>query len=191
MPATLSNLRKDLMAFDASRLRFGDMIAGASAILLLIFMTVFDWYGVDVPGFGNQGGNAWKAFGFIDILLFLCLAAVIACVVIRALGAQVNTPVPLSTIMLAAGALASLLILFRIVVLPGDVADAKDLVDQFNKVSPGQDASVGRSIGIFLGFLAALGMTAGGFLSARERGEAVPGVDGLGAGTGGGPLGGG
>jgi hypothetical protein len=59
---------------------------------------------------------------------------------------------------------------------------------------------VGRSFGIFLAFLAAIGVAVGSFLSARERGEAVPGLDGGvagfgGAGGGGGgggdPLGGG
>jgi hypothetical protein len=51
---------------------------------------------------------------------------------------------------------------------------------------------VGRGIGIFLGLLAAIAIAAGGFLSARERSEAVPGAGGgLSAGAAGGPLGGG
>jgi hypothetical protein len=176
------------MAFDTSRLRFGDMIAAGGALVLFISLFL-DWYNVSVEGLGglgdaSQGGNAFDALGFGPIFLLLVALAVIAIVVMRALGAEpAGLPVPLSTIILGLGALAALYVLFRLLVVPdGDVPEAaEDFVD------------FGRSIGIFLAFLATLAITAGGFLSARERGEAVPGVDGgLGSGgAGGGPLGGG
>jgi hypothetical protein len=168
------------MAFDPSRLRFGDLIAGASAVLLFIFM-LFDWYTVSVEGFGRSidlgGGSAWEAFDIGDIFLLLVILATLAIVVMRALGQEpAGLPLPLSTIVLIIGGLASLYILFRLIVTPFDVPDGVD---------------VGRGIGIFLGFIAALGITAGAFLSARERGEALPGVGAVGAGAPGGPLGGG
>jgi|SRR5215211_2612574 len=177
------------MAFDANRLKFGDLIAGGGAVVLFISLFL-DWYKVEFKGFGGSnlgagsaGGNAFDALGIGPIFLLLVALAVIAIVVVRAIGAAVPTlPVPLSTIILGLGALATLYILFRLIVLPdGDIPDAfEDAVD------------FKRSIGIFLGLLSALAITAGGFLSARERGEAVPGVDGgLGTGAGGGPLGGG
>src|SRR5215218_6690512 len=160
------------MAFDANRLKFGDLIAGGGAVVLFISLFL-DWYKVEFKGFGgnnlgaaSEGGNAFDALGIGPIFLLLVALAVVAIVVVRALGAAVPT----------------LHILFRLIVLPdGDIPDAfEDAVD------------FKRSIGIFLGLLSALAITAGGFLSARERGEAVPGVDGgLGTGAGGGPLGGG
>lgn len=175
------------MAFDTSRLRFGDMIAAGSALVLLISLFL-DWYNVSVEGLGglggaSEGGNAFDALGIGPIFLLLVALAVIAIVVARALGVEpAGLPVPLSTIIMGLGALALLYVLFRLIVVPdGDVPDALDDAVDF-----------GRSIGIFLAFLATIGITAGGFLSARERGEAVPGVDGgIGAGGGGSPLGGG
>jgi hypothetical protein len=84
--------------------------------------------------------------------------------------------------MLGLGALALLYCLFRLIVTPG--TDAPDAFDD--------NVDVGRSIGVFLAFLSTLAITAGAFLSARERGDAIPGVGGPGAGAGaGGPLGGG
>jgi hypothetical protein len=176
------------MAFDANRLKFGDLIAGGAAVVLFISLFL-DWYTVSVEGFGNlggssAGGSAWDALDIGSIFLLLVILAVIAIVVLRALGNEPGgLPVPLSTIVLGLGALATLYILFRLLVSPVDVPDAfDDAVD------------VGRGIGIFLGLLAAIAIAAGGFLSARERGEDVPGVGGAGLGTGaagGGPLGGG
>jgi hypothetical protein len=181
------------MALDTSRLRFGDLIAGGSALALFIFM-LFPWYKASVKAFGasqSESDNAWAALGIGKLLLLLLLLAVIGAVVVRALGAEAQSPVPLSTVIMGAGALATLYILWRIVDLPGDWGNAQD----FESIGgAGVDVSVGRTFGIYLAFLAAVGMVAGGFLSARERGEAVPGIDGGlgGAGTaGGGPLGGG
>ena len=174
------------MAFDTSRLRFGDLIAAGSALVLFISLFL-DWYNVSVEGLGgvggaSQGGSAWDALGPGDFFLLLVVLAVLAIVAMRALGAEpAGLPVPLSTIALGLGALALLYVLFRLLVSPIDIPDALD-----------DAVDVGRSIGIFLALLSTIGIVVGSFLSARERGEAVPGVDGgLGTGTGGGPLGGG
>ena len=174
------------MALDANRLKFGDMIAGGGAVVLFISLFL-DWYKVSVKGFGDvgsEGGSAFDALGIGPVFLLLVSLVVIAIVVVRALGVALpELPVPLSTVILGLGALATLYILFRLIFVPdGDVPDAFDDAVDF-----------GRSIGIFLAFLSALAITAGGFLSARERGEAVPGVDGglPGGGAAGGPLGGG
>lgn len=171
------------MAFDPSRLRFGDLIAAGGALLLFIslFLT---WYDVELEGFGGIGGQAdggsgWDALGIGDVFLLLVVLAVLAIVVIRALGAAVNLPVPLSTVILALGGLATLYVLFRLIVDPIEVADALD------------DAiDIGRGIGIFLALLSSLAIAAGGLLSSRERGEAIGATAGPGAGAGG-PLGGG
>jgi hypothetical protein len=182
------------MAVDTTRLRLGDLIAAGSAFLLFIFM-FFKWYGVEDETGDEQipdalsdlfSFSAWEAFGFLDLLLLLIIIAVIAIVVVRVVGAQLPPlPVPLGTIMLGLAALAVLIILFRLIFTPnpeisflGQTANAED-----------NDGQVTRSIGVFLGLLAALGMLAGAFLSAQERGEMTPGVGG--PATAGGPLGGG
>jgi hypothetical protein len=185
------------MAVDTSRLRFGDLIAGGSAVLLFLFMFM-RWFKVEDKGGGGIPDefkdlatfNAWESFAFIDILLFLICAIVIGIVVVRLLGVQLPPlPVPLGTIILGAGALAVLLVLFRLLITPNP---AIEFLGQKVHAEDG-DGEVKRSIGVFLGFLASLGILAGGFLSARERGEAIPGIDGPvgGSAGGGGPLGGG
>jgi len=175
------------MAFDANRLKFGDLIAAGGALVLFISLFL-DWYSVEIEGFGGVGGGSGggSAFDALDIgsfFLLLVAVVVIGIVVMRALGNEpAGLPVPLSTIILGLGGLAVLYVVFRLLVSPVDVPDELD-----------DAVDVGRGIGIFLGLLSAIAIAAGGFLSARERGEAVPGVDGgLGTGAaGGGPLGGG
>jgi hypothetical protein len=176
------------MTFDPNRLKFGDLIAGGGAVVLFISLFL-DWYNVSIEGAGKLGnlggGNAFDALGIGPIFLLLVALAVIAIVVMRALGVETpQLPAPLSTIILGLGALAALYVLFRLLITPD--ADGGGFVDN-------DRIDVGRSFGIFLAFLSTLAITAGGFLSARERGEAVPGVDGgLGGGPGAGsPLGGG
>jgi hypothetical protein len=175
------------MTFDANRLKFGDLIAGGGAVVLFISLFL-DWYSVSVKGagkFGNLGGgNAFDSLGIGPLFLLLVALVVIAIVVMRALGQETpQLPVPLSTVILGLGALAALYVLFRLLVTPSVDGNALVNSDSFD---------VGRSFGIFLAFLSTLAITAGGFLSARERGEAVPGVGGpIGGGVGGSPLGGG
>jgi hypothetical protein len=183
------------MAVDTNRLRFGDMIAGGSAVLLFFFMFL-NWYKATVKAFGRKesdGASAWDALGFGKVFLLILIIIVIGAVVVRLLGAEAQIPVPLGAVMLGAGVLATLYILFRIIDLPGEFGDAADALNSIPNAA-GVDADVGRAFGIFLSFLAAIGMAVGGFLSMNERGEAIPGVGGplgAGAGAGGGPLGGG
>jgi hypothetical protein len=173
------------MAVDPSRLKFGDMIAGGAALALFIFM-LFPWYKGE--GFGeSESENAWGALDGGDLFLLLLIFVVLAVVVVRLIGMEGQIPVPLGVVIAGAGALATLYILFRIIDLPGEIGEA---AEQLEDLGDNIDASIGRSFGIFLAFLAAIAMTAGGVLSMRERGEAIPGVGGPGAGAGG-PLGGG
>ena len=143
---------------DTSRISFGEMIAGVSAIALFVFM-LLPWYGVSAS-FGGVGvsesASAWEAFSLIDVLLFLVLAAAIGLVIARAANAVPDLPQPPGLIIAAAGAFAVLLILFRLIIIPDGNVD----VD-------GVDFS--RKIGIFLGLIAAAGITFGGWTAMNER----------------------
>ncbi|MGH2882292.1 MAG: hypothetical protein ACRDPA_06270 [Solirubrobacteraceae bacterium] len=44
------------MEFDPSRLRRGEMLAGASAVLLAVFMVGGKWYGTGTGTGGSQTG---------------------------------------------------------------------------------------------------------------------------------------
>jgi hypothetical protein len=147
---------------DSSRISFGETIAGASAVLLLIFMFL-PWYGASAT-VGNSKitgahANAWQAFSFIDILLFLVILVTIGLVVARAADSiPPNLPASPGMIIVGAGAIAVILILFRLLNTPGE-----------DVVGFGVNVDVGRKIGVFLGLIAAAGLTYGGWTAANER----------------------
>jgi hypothetical protein len=143
------------------RLSTGEKIAGGSAVLLFIFM-FFDWFKVDVDG-GNGlfslsiGGNAWEAFSTIDIILMIVILAAVAVAVIRISDAVFEPPFSLNAAVAILGGIAVLLILYRIIDPPGDTSGV-----------PGVD--INPAIGIFLGLIAAAGITYGGYRAMQEEG---------------------
>src|SRR4051794_35579654 len=122
---------------DASRLGRGEMIATASALVLLIVMFI-DWFGGDYFG----GINAWQAFDFINLILFLTIVVTLVGALFTATAQSVNTPVAISAITTVLGIFCVLLILFRILDPPGDLD---------------------REIGVFLGLIASVGIVLGGW----------------------------
>ncbi len=115
---------------DTSRLTTGDIIAGVGGIVLLISL-FFPWYGVsvDIAGFSaSESGSGWEVLGSIDILLFLISVAAIALVPARAAGA-LPADIPAPVILLGLGALAVLLVIYRIIDIPaeGNVPEQVDL----------------------------------------------------------------
>jgi hypothetical protein len=143
------------------RLSTGEKIAGGSAVLLFVFM-FFDWFKVDVSG-GNGlfslsiGGNAWEAFSTIDIILMIVILAAVAVAVIRISDAVFEPPFSLNAAVAILGGIAVLLILYRIIDPPGDTSGV-----------PGVD--INPAIGIFLGLIAAAGITYGGYRAMQEEG---------------------
>ena len=139
---------------DASRLSFGEMVWGASGLALLIFM-FFPWYAEDA-GLGPQNLSAWSAFALIDLVLFLVAALAIGLAAARAAGARPpDLPAPPATLVAAAGALAALLVLFRLFELPDpDIADA----------------DIGRKVGVYLGLISSAGIAVGGIAAMRGIG---------------------
>ena len=141
---------------DASRLSFGEIVAAASGLALLVFMFV-PWYRND-RGFDLQSLSAWKAFALIDLVLFVAAALAIGLAAARAARAMPpNLPASPATIVAAAGALAALLVLYRIVELP----------------DPGvEGVEIGRKIGVYLGLIASLGISLGGLTAISEGSRA-------------------
>jgi hypothetical protein len=163
--------------FDTTRIRFGEMIAAGSGIVLFISLFL-EWYSVSAKtAFVNasQGVSGWEALGFIDIILFLVAAVVVAIAVAKAMNVMPRSlPASTGLITLVLGGLAVILVLIRIISIPDNGAAN----------IPGVDVS--RSFGVFVAFIAAAGVTLGGWLSWNEEGKPKPG--GVGA-RGGAPLG--
>ena len=146
------------------RLSTGEKISAGSAILLFVVM-FFDWFGVEVsgvPGFGGtingSGGSAWDALDVIPLFLMLAIVCALAVAVVRLTDADLELSISLNAIVAAVGALACLLILYRIV-FPPDFGS-------FGGVSV--DATL--KLGIFLGLIAAAGIAYGGYSAMRAEG---------------------
>lgn len=166
---------------DLDRLSMGEKIAGASAILLFIFM-FFDWYSVEVSVSGgsfaasaSEGGSAWQAFSVIDLILLLVVIVTVAGVLIRLTDADIEPPFPMNALVAVLGGLAVLLILYRIIDPPS--------VGSF----PGVSVDVSPTVGAFLGLIASAGIAFGGYKAMQEEGVTFGDVgDRLGGGGGGG-----
>jgi hypothetical protein len=143
-------------AMDTSRLTTGDIVAGVGGIVLLIALFL-PWYGVSVDIAGvsaSDSGSGWEALGFIDILLFLVAVAAIGIVAARAAG-SLPDDLPAPVVLLGLGALAVLLVLFRIIDIPvdGDVPAEVDL---------------SRKAGVFIALIGSAAVAYGGWRTNTE-----------------------
>lgn len=146
---------------DADRLSTGEKIAGASAVLLFLFMFL-DWFTVNISGGEglvsfSAGGSAWDVFSWIDLFLMLTVIVAVAVAVIRLSDAVVEPPFSINAAVAILGGLSVLLVVYRIIDPPIDTGGL-----------PGVD--VGRSIGVYLGLLASAGIAYGGYRAMQEEG---------------------
>lgn len=167
---------------DTSRLGLGERIAAVAALVLLLSMFVFGWFSLDGLSVGGEGGvaqelnsddleaaaeqsgedtsaNGWESFTIIDIVLLLAALAALAVVAMRVSGNAV--PSGAGAAVAGLGALAVLLMLFRLISPP-------DLIDALGggEVPEGVevDTEVGRGIGAFIGLITAAAIAYGGYL---------------------------
>jgi carbon starvation protein CstA len=129
-----------------SRLRDGEWIAGAGGVGLLVSLRL-DWY---------SGASAWRAFSVLDVVLALLALVPLALVVLQATRESPSLPVAFSVLTTLAGALATLLILYRIL------------------NQPGPNDRVEVELGAWIGLAAAALAAVGGWRSLRE--EEIPGI---------------
>jgi hypothetical protein len=141
------------------RLRGADWIAAAGGVALLAAMFV-DWYAPDAV-FGaldrlDLGASAWEAFSVLDVVLALLALVPLALVALQATRDSPSLPVAFSLLTTVAGAVATLLILYRIV------------------NQPGPNDAVTVELGAWIALAAAVAIAGGGWRSMRV--EAMPGV---------------
>jgi hypothetical protein len=119
--------------------------------LVLMLSSFMSWYaGKSIEGptlavIGWHTGTIGKIVFFIGLLL-------VALAVLRQAGVELPPTVPESLVTIALGALATVLVLIRVISIP----------DTFAGTS-------GRAIGIWIALLAALGVTGAGLLRAGEE----------------------
>jgi hypothetical protein len=147
---------------DLNRLSTGDKVIGVSGILLFIF-SFFPWLGFSFGGF-SESRSAWT-FTLCWIAVILGVALVIY-VILRMQGVNLPTlgSITWNQVALGVAILAAVLILIKIITGPG--TGGVDI--------SGTGIDKERKIGIFLGFIASLGLVAGAFLNLKESDE-LPG----------------
>ncbi len=159
---------------DVSRLKTGEIVAAASAVLLFIVMFL-NWFGIDEDGAQDLSDdniedliskvpsdfsgdkiafNAWESFSFIDIVLFLAIVVALGLAVMAATSNSPNLPVAASAVTAGVGILAVILVLFRLIVTPYDLD---------------------REIFAFVGLILAGGIAAGGWMAMQEEGVSFQG----------------
>jgi hypothetical protein len=132
---------------------------------VLLVVMFLPWFSenapVEVPGVKpfdvtQETHNAWQSLGLIDVLLLLVVLLALSVAVAHAMGAVPDDPV-VQLVVTAAGLLAVVLILYRLVDPPAPTIE----------LGIGQ-ADVGRRIGLLLGLVAAAGISLGGYLALAE-----------------------
>ena len=155
---------------DLGRLRIGEWIGALSGAALLAFM-FFAWYGSVAGG----GPTAWEAFAVIDLVLLANALAAIALGVVTAAQRTAAVPIAMASLSALLAIVATFLVLFRMLVVPDVAPPAPSAVgiDEVGESSP--------ALGLYLGFLACLGITVGALLAIRSeepgrgsRGDARP-----------------
>ncbi len=128
-----------------ARLRRGELLAGVSGVLLLVFLLAGKWY-----RHGSQARTGWEALPVLRWLLLVTIAAAFALVFTQAARRAPAVPVTLSLIVTVLGVISVLALVYRVLVSP-----------------PAHEQA-----GAFLGLLSAIGLAYGGYLSLREEGVA-------------------
>jgi hypothetical protein len=127
----------------------GDRIVWLAAFTLTL-STLMGWYSGDSVGV-KLAVIGWNT-GVLGKLVFFVGFATLAIVILREFGVELPASVPESLVILALGALGTVLVLIRVIYIPDDVLPAD-----------------GRGIGIWISLLAALGVIVGGLLRAVEE----------------------
>jgi hypothetical protein len=140
------------------RLRDGDLYAGFGGLLLL-FALLLDWYAPNIVSSDppiDLGASAWQVFSVLDVVLALVALVPLALVALQATRDSPSLPIAFSVLATVLGAVAALLIVWKIVQQPGP--NNRVIVEP----------------GAWVGLFAAIVIAAGGWRSMRV--EAMPGV---------------
>jgi hypothetical protein len=150
-------------------------IVAVGAVALAVFMFFFNWYGGSVTGLSvgahligaTVSTTGWQTFTVSRWVWLLTILVALGSVVALSNGYKDDGPLPLSALVAALGALASALIVIRILHHPGPSLHGISV-----------RISYGIKTGIWLGLVAALAITFGGYVQTRpEKPKTVKDAD--------------
>jgi hypothetical protein len=141
-------------------------IVAVGAVALAVFIFFFNWYGGSVTGLSvgahligaTVSTTGWQTFTISRWVWLLTILVALGSVVAQSNGYKDDGPLPLSALVAALGALASALIVIRILHHPGPSLRGTSV-----------HISYGIKTGIWLGLVAALAITFGGYVQTRPE----------------------
>jgi hypothetical protein len=128
---------------DLRRLRAGEWITALAGAGLLVALFL-PWYDE-----GAASPSGWESFAVLDVILALVGLSAAALLVVTAQQRTPAVPLAMDALVCVAGLLAVLLVLFRVLDLPGDAG--------------------AREVGLWLGLAASLGIFVGGGIAMRDE----------------------
>jgi Mn2+/Fe2+ NRAMP family transporter len=151
------------MDLEPSRLRRGEWIAGVSGLLLLAFMFLVPWYGVNSV-IGPTAAtlhlsttfDGWNSLTNLRWLMLVSALVALALAYFQATRRGPAIPVSLSVIVTVLGVITVLFLIYRVLINV-----------------PGSDSVIDRKAGAYLGLLSAIGIMYGGYASMRQEGIAA------------------
>jgi hypothetical protein len=139
------------MELSLARLRRGEAVAGLSGGALLVILFALSWF---QDGSSGTPSTGWAGLPVLRWLILVTSAAALALAVTQATRRAPAIPVMLSVFVTVLGAVTTVALILRL-------------------------ATTGSSlqVGAWLGLLASIGVTVGGFSSLRQEDAWVPGPD--------------
>jgi hypothetical protein len=142
-----------------ARVRVGELISAASALVLFVLMFATKWYGVagvPDPSYARPAisgaEDGWNGLTVVRWVLLATVVAAIGTVFLHASQREHGTKTDTSRLVTALGALSSVLLIYRVLI-----------------ALPGSGTVIDQKLGAVLGLICALGITWGGYESTLER----------------------
>jgi hypothetical protein len=162
------------MSFDIGGLRRSDRVIGIGAIAFFVFLFFFKWFGVSssssIDGVNySDSANGWHTFTNSRWIWIITIIVALATVAISAGVLNFKSPVQRGVLVAGLGALSAILIIYRILDHPSAGTSGTIAGVHYS-------ASVGIKIGIWLGLIAALAVTYGGYLAMQDEGTSLTDV---------------
>jgi hypothetical protein len=132
---------------DLRRLSWGDWLAGASGVLLIVSLFL-PWYSA-----GGQELNAWDSMGFDDVILAISGSLAVGAAVVVAVKRLAGFSVAATSLALLPAAVALIVTVYRV-------------------ISPAPAIDVSLEIGAWLALASAIGIAVGAWEGATDEGPA-------------------
>ncbi len=136
------------------RLRAGELIVGASAVALIVFVFLAPWYAASARSAPHRlaySVNGWHGLLHVRWLVLLTIAVSLGLVAAQAARRAPALPVAMSLAVTMLATVNTLVLIYRVLIdVPG--------------------AGAGQRAGAFLGLISSVGIAAGAYMSLRREG---------------------